>query len=482
MPDMLTHLSGAERAETIEALTHYILSVRSNSTANVEAVPADIKRGGELFHQYGCVACHAPANPPSGRADDDAMKAEIAKLASESVGFPYLEKKFTVPDLADFIRNPVKAHPAGTMPSLGLDKEAARKIAMWLLRGQLAGDDERKQGLTCDYYDRPLGELSMFENAAPASRSLVDDVSTDPAPHNHEYALRFRGFISIPRDGEYTFYTHSDDGSWLLINGKLVVDNGGYHADQEVGGKITLTAGDHTFTVCHFQGTGESALGVRWEGPDIQKQEIPKSAYFRRNLEMRPRGASENPFEPDEAKVETGKKLFASLNCAVCHPQSGEAGVMSTKSLADLAGQEGGCLSATPAPGLPRYTLVDSSRAAIKASLANAKDFSKPLPPAAQLHRTLTALNCYACHARNGTGGPQGFRREYFLTNDGKRTDDAKRLPPTLDGLGTKHDADWIRRALEEPGRGERMTRMPVFGEAANGLPELFIKTDTGAK
>lgn len=477
MPDVLAHLSGAQRAETIELLTHFIVSVRSNTSANVETDEDDIAKGRAIYHGKGCVACHAPDAPPPGRTADDATKAELAKLAAVSVPFPNLERKFAVPDLADFLRNPVKAHPSGAMPSLRLDKEEAQRVAMWLLRAQSPKPDEqRKQGLVCDFFDRRIESHYSFNSKKPDSTFAVENISTDASPASEDFSLRFRATITIPRDGEYTFYTRSDDGSWLTINKKLVVDNGGFHAAEEKGGKARLTAGAHDFSLYFFQGQSDSALSVSWEGPDLPKQEIPASAFTRRNVDMKPVGAE--PFAFDEAKAERGKQLFVSLNCAVCHPQIGESGIMSGKSLADLAGRDGGCLAPTPPPGVPRYTIPDSGRAAIKAALANAKGFGQPLAPAAQLHRTMTALNCYACHSRAGQGGPQGFRREYFLTNDGKNTDDAKRLPPALDGLGTKHDADWIRRALEEPAGSERMTRMPVYGEPAARLPELFIKAD----
>jgi hypothetical protein len=40
-------------------------------------------------------------------------------------------------------------------------------------------------------------------------------------------ALEFSGSIVIPKDDAYTFYLTSDDGSFLYIDGKVVVDNSG---------------------------------------------------------------------------------------------------------------------------------------------------------------------------------------------------------------------------------------------------------------
>jgi hypothetical protein len=42
------------------------------------------------------------------------------------------------------------------------------------------------------------------------------------------------GYIAIPAPGTYTFHTNSDDASFVLISGQLVIDNGHTHASQDV--------------------------------------------------------------------------------------------------------------------------------------------------------------------------------------------------------------------------------------------------------
>ena len=44
---------------------------------------------------------------------------------------------------------------------------------------------------------------------------------------SENFCVRWSGLIRCPRDATYTFFTESDDGSQLFIDGKLVVDNGG---------------------------------------------------------------------------------------------------------------------------------------------------------------------------------------------------------------------------------------------------------------
>ena len=42
--------------------------------------------------------------------------------------------------LAEFLKNPLKSHPSGWMPSFKLNADEARAIAMYLLREQLPAD------------------------------------------------------------------------------------------------------------------------------------------------------------------------------------------------------------------------------------------------------------------------------------------------------------------------------------------------------
>jgi len=50
--------------------------------------------------------------------------------------------------------------------------------------------------------------------------------------------VNFSGFIDVPADGQYTFYTSSDDGSKLYIDNQLVVNNDGEHSLRERSGQL----------------------------------------------------------------------------------------------------------------------------------------------------------------------------------------------------------------------------------------------------
>ncbi|PKA98165.1 Fn3 domain-containing protein [Flavobacteriaceae bacterium MAR_2009_75] len=90
-------------------------------------------------------------------------------------------------------------------------------------------------------------------------------------------AVRFTSQIQINEVDTYTFFTRSDDGSKLFIDGKLVVDNDGDHGVKENGGQMKLESGAHKLEVLWFNGGGDGWLDVFIESEKMAKQILPSS-------------------------------------------------------------------------------------------------------------------------------------------------------------------------------------------------------------
>ncbi|WP_375443746.1 PA14 domain-containing protein [uncultured Fibrella sp.] len=136
-------------------------------------------------------------------------------------------------------------------------------------------------GLDYSYYEGGWNALPNFDALAPVSTGVSSQADLNLAYRNDQFGLRFQGYVNVPTDGTYTFYTYSDDGSKLLIGTTEVVNNDGGHAEQERSGTIGLKAGKHAITIPYFEGSGGQVLSVSYSGPGINKQVIPASAYFR---------------------------------------------------------------------------------------------------------------------------------------------------------------------------------------------------------
>ncbi len=76
------------------------------------------------------------------------------------------------------------------------------------------------------------------------------------------FTADLQGYFLIPTTGSYTFNTGSDDGSYLFIDGQMVVENGFYQGYTVRSGTVNLSAGLHPFELEYFQGGGGAALSM----------------------------------------------------------------------------------------------------------------------------------------------------------------------------------------------------------------------------
>ncbi|MFC1502019.1 chitobiase/beta-hexosaminidase C-terminal domain-containing protein, partial [bacterium] len=147
--------------------------------------------------------------------------------------------------------------------------------------------DERvkglRSGLRVFYYENDsdrYSKLPDFSQLKAVLSGVVRKCNLRFRKRQDDFGLVFKGYIRVPADGIYTFYSDSDDGSQLVVGSDLVVDNDYTHGMTEKSGEIALAAGFHPFKLTFFQGMGGKGLEVRYEGPGVEKQEIPSKAFF----------------------------------------------------------------------------------------------------------------------------------------------------------------------------------------------------------
>lgn len=137
-----------------------------------------------------------------------------------------------------------------------------------------------KPGMGVSYYEGFWMQLPDFDSLDVVTDNIVRSFDLTTAQREEEYALRFTGYIRIPEDGIYTFYSSSDNGSALFIHDEKIVDNDGSHGPRERKGRIVLQAGLHPIRVDYFQNSGRKQFSVMMEGPGFSKGEIPESLLF----------------------------------------------------------------------------------------------------------------------------------------------------------------------------------------------------------
>jgi hypothetical protein len=131
---------------------------------------------------------------------------------------------------------------------------------------------------------RPFGWLGRyFDNVrwdgAPAHVRVdpMIDFAWKPGPPFSAplYSVEWVGELHVEREGSYGFRVESDDGSFLSIDGQLVVDNGGEHGPLSKTGSAALSAGDHAVQVRFFNSAFTGQVRLYWTPPGGREQLLP---------------------------------------------------------------------------------------------------------------------------------------------------------------------------------------------------------------
>lgn len=138
----------------------------------------------------------------------------------------------------------------------------------------------RAPGLRTSIYDGTFDFLPDFSTLTPVSEQILPtfDISERQAGDNFAYV--FEGTIDLDVEGSYSFFTTSDDGSKLFIDGNVVVDNDGLHGPVEQVGTLALGIGTHAIRVEFFEKGGGAALTVEWIPSGGAREPIPPDRLF----------------------------------------------------------------------------------------------------------------------------------------------------------------------------------------------------------
>lgn len=145
-------------------------------------------------------------------------------------------------------------------------------------------NETQATSFTYEYFEKDPAapewkNLPDFAALKPVETGTVPNFTLQPKHRGDNYAFRYRGPISIPQNGSYTFYLASDDGSRLYVDDQLVVDHDGLHPPREKSGSATLTAGPHQVRVEYFNRDGGQSLEVLWEGPGLAKGPLASGLF-----------------------------------------------------------------------------------------------------------------------------------------------------------------------------------------------------------
>lgn len=138
----------------------------------------------------------------------------------------------------------------------------------------------KKQGVNYTYYEGKFEHTNQMTKAQIVKKGSMSNISIKEAPVEDHFGYEFHTWIKIPETGIYRFYTFSDDGSRLLIDGNLVVDNDGSRSSQRIDGKIALEAGFHELKILYFEDYMGQMLEVGFSSKEIRETILPEDLLF----------------------------------------------------------------------------------------------------------------------------------------------------------------------------------------------------------
>jgi DNA-binding beta-propeller fold protein YncE len=211
------------------------------------------------------------------------------------------------------------------------------------------------QGLVGSYY--PNGNWE-----GPPALVRNDLLITPNNPLREPFSILWRGKIAIPESGVYTFGTRSDDGSYLTIDGQLVVDNGGSHGAEDRSGVIQLDQGFHDIEVRYNELGGSREMQLWWQPPGQGRAVVDSTYLFPLEGEAIPEGLALPPppqiatLEPPASTTEEVQPVQPGVQEDV--PQVEPGGDFALLP-AELAWQIGSCGAGDDQFNAPRGVAVD---------------------------------------------------------------------------------------------------------------------------
>jgi hypothetical protein len=242
-----------------------LLMIQSVSETN-----KDYKPYYELLKQYGNIA-ERPEFKDSSSALESGTKATV-EFITKGTEKIYFTTDGSVPtrnsqlySKAVQLKVPVRVNAIAYPEGNGIYSSVSTKVFY-----------DKKTGLNYSLYKGRWDKMPDFNKLTPVDQGHVPDLDLNKIKHDsNDYGLVYKGFITIPADGNYTFYMASDDGSKLFIDNELVIDNDGLHGFDEKKSDKPLKKGLLPIRIEYFQESYGQGISV-----DFSSDKIVKTSLF----------------------------------------------------------------------------------------------------------------------------------------------------------------------------------------------------------
>ena len=184
----------------------------------------------------------------------------LARLSWSSKSTP----KAVVPRTSLF---PKDVFPPGELDPAKLPADARGLLGKYFRNVELTGRGSYRLDAAVDF---------NWEGNAPGVRGIPAD----------GFSVRWTGQLQVDQTDTYTFYTESDDGVRLWVNGQPLIDNWTDHATTEDKGTIQLAAGQrYDFVLEYYDSGGDAVARLFWRSPAFGRVIVPKGRLWPKVIE-----------------------------------------------------------------------------------------------------------------------------------------------------------------------------------------------------
>ncbi len=160
--------------------------------------------------------------------------------------------------------------------SSGISTAVSVPLASAALESSAAGT-----GLTGEYF---LGDDFQTPVVVRSDKTINFDWPhgrpDEVIPKSTVFTAQWTGTVQAPTTGVYTFYTASDSGTEVVVDGDAVINNLAARSASTQSGTISLTAGQAVPILVQYisRGSGASSIKLLWSAAGGRKQVVPRSA------------------------------------------------------------------------------------------------------------------------------------------------------------------------------------------------------------
>jgi hypothetical protein len=169
--------------------------------------------------------------------------------------------------------SPLTSGETYTLTVVGVTAASGNPVAPGVQATFRAG---RENGLYAEYYNnKDLTGLALVRTDAVVDFDWGSG-SPDPVIGSDTFSVRWTGFVVPLYTETYTFWTVSDDGIRLWVDGQLLINNWTDHGPTEDSHSIDLVAGQAVdIRMEYYENGGGAVAKLRWSSLSQEKEAIP---------------------------------------------------------------------------------------------------------------------------------------------------------------------------------------------------------------